>query len=112
MAVVKKSSFLMSKSFMKILKKKINFLQRKKSNQLFMMLQIQDIVENHTERRRAERLIDPSRFNKKLTIAEKAIRRPADAALFENDDTYDDEELDFSTFKSNRGYCNQPLSFR
>ena len=57
-------------------------------------------------------MIDPSRFNKKLTIAEKAIRRPADAALFENDDTYDDEELDFSTFKSNRGYGNQPLSFR
>ena len=74
---------------------------------IFSIFQVQNIIENHSERRKAERFIDPARFNKKLTVAERAIRRPADPALFETDDAYDDEELDFSTFKSNRGYGNK-----
>ncbi len=54
---------------------------------------------NHAERRKAERSIDPKRFNKKPSIAEKAIRKPANQALFENEAAnFEDEEYDFSTF--------------
>lgn len=38
--------------------------------------QAHDVIRNHVEQRRADRLQDPDRFDIKPTIAEQALRRP------------------------------------
>lgn len=60
------------------------------------------IIDTHTERRKEERDMDPLRFNRKPTVAELCLKRPADRPSTDGDpkSTADDSDS-FSYGKRN-----------
>lgn len=65
----------------------------------FMYHKIESIINDHIEHRKVERTEDPKRFNKKVTIAEKAVRKPAEReGSGYSGNTY--EEPEYSNLKS------------
>lgn len=62
-------------------------------------MQIENIINHHIEHRKVERDEDPKRFNKKVTIAEKAVRKPAEReGSSYSGNTY--EEPEYTNLKS------------